>query len=189
MLKRFFKRPFLPFRFWPIWQHVALAAFMVLLTTAWAHREWQQAAQQTQKVHSAFVQAQQQHQSLSANRAALGDVDDEDIAANWPNRSEIDGVIQAMGEAAQLHHITLRTVALSHSAATPQTWGHVLVETSFAGTYATVKAWQSTLLARFPSLAVQSLKMNGVNAHTQDTPFSDARGVEVQLTWIFHVRD
>lgn len=98
-------------------------------------------------------------------------------------RTEVDAVVRAASESAKSQAMTLRTLSVSHQPASVNVWGKVTLEASASGTYAALKVWQSGLQAVFPSLAVQTLRLQSASA--APTP----GGLEAQWTWVMHVRD
>lgn len=106
------------------------------------------------------------------------------LSATWPARASVDALSQAMSEQAIVNGVVLRTLSLSHVAPTPNAWGRVSLGMAASGRYADLKNWQGGLLARFPSLALQSLRLQPVAGGPM--PMG---GVEAQMVWVLHVRD
>jgi hypothetical protein len=122
---------------------------------------------------------------LQADRlASLEGVSDVRLAATWPERASVDALTQAMSEQAIVNGLVLRTLSLSHGAPSERAWGRVSLEVAASGRYADLKNWQGGLLARFPSLAVQSLRLQPVAGG----PVSMG-GVEAHMVWALYVRD
>ena len=73
----------------------------------------------------------------------------------WPLRGSVDTLVQQASLEALLRGLVVRSLSVSHQAATPTAWGKVNLEVSTTGTYAAFKVWQAGLMQAFPSLAVQ----------------------------------
>jgi hypothetical protein len=102
--------------------------------------------------------------------------------SEWPTRAEVDAVVQLAGETAQAQGVTLRSLTVSHQAASTQAWGQVTLDASTSGSYAALKTWQDGMQQAFPSLAVRSLRL-------QAAPAGGEGGLDAQSTWVLHVRD
>lgn len=103
------------------------------------------------------------------------------LAVEWPLRQAVDEVIQQAGLAARRSGVNIRSLSVSHQAASPAARGRVNLEVSAGGSYAALKAWQSDVLARFPALAVQNLRMQ--------VAAGGAAALESQWTWVLYVGD
>lgn len=125
------------------------------------------------------VQSQQKAEGF-AFQEPRGDMH---LPAAWPERAGIDSLTQAMGELALVNGLALRTLSLSHGAPSEDAWGQVRLEVAASGRYADLKHWQGGLMAQFPSLAVQSLRLQPVAGNLP------VGGVEAQVVWVFYVRD
>lgn len=99
----------------------------------------------------------------------------------WPLRRSVDEVIQQAGLAAARSGVNIRSLSVSHQAASPAARGRVNVAVSAGGSYAALKASQSDVLARFPALAVQNLRMQAAAG--------GAAALESQWTWVLYVDD
>jgi hypothetical protein len=102
--------------------------------------------------------------------------------SEWPARAEVDAVVELAGLTAQAQGVTLRSLTVSHQAASTQAWGQVTLDASTSGSYAALKAWQDGMQQAFPLLAVRSLRL-------QAAPAGGMGGLEAQWTWVLHVRD
>lgn len=96
-------------------------------------------------------------------------------------RQSVDGVIQQANQSAVHLGVSIRSVSVSHQAASPAALGRVSLEVSAGGSYAALKSWQAEVLARFPALAVQTQRMHAAAG--------DAMALESQWTWVMYVRD
>lgn len=90
-----------------------------------------------------------------------------------------------MSEQAIVNGLVLRTLSLSHAAPSERAWGRVGLALVASGRYADLKNWQGELLARFPSLALQSLRLQPVAGGGPVL----MGGVEAQMVWVLYVRD
>lgn len=99
----------------------------------------------------------------------------------WPLRQSVDEVIQQAGLPAARSGVNIRSLSVSHQAASPAARGRVNLAVSASGSYATLKAWQADVLARFPALAVQNLRMQASAGGTA--------ALESQWTWVLYVGD
>lgn len=104
--------------------------------------------------------------------------------STWPGRTSVDALAQAMSEQAIVNGLVLRTLSVSHAVPAERAWGRVRLELVASGRYADLKNWQAGLLARFPSLALQSLRLQPVVGE----PVLMG-GVEAQMVWVLYVRD
>lgn len=102
-------------------------------------------------------------------------------AIEWPLRQSVDEVIQQASQSAVRLGFNIRSLSVSHQAASPAAWGQVSLQVSAVGSYAALKGWQSDLLQRFPTLAVQNLRVQAATG--------SAAGLESQWTWVLYVRD
>lgn len=96
-------------------------------------------------------------------------------------RQTVDEVVEQLSAAGLKQGLSIRSLAISHQAATPSSWGKVMLDISTTGSYAASKAWQAALMQSFPTLAVQNLRL-------QVSPGS-TNGLDAQWTWVLHVRD
>lgn len=124
--------------------------------------------------------SQQQASSIATQESEIG----VRTAAVWPVRASVEALTQAMSEQAILNGLVLRTLSLSHGVPSESAWGRVSVEIAASGRYADVKNWQGELMARFPSLAVQSLRLQPVAGGPMLMG-----GVEAHMVWVLYVRD
>lgn len=177
-----FSMPLLPLSIRPIGFHIfgslllcsAVGFAVHLIAKAGEHRVAR--TQQTLTDTAAQLQAD----SLASREGAT----DVRLAATWPARASVEALTQAMSEQAIVNGLVLRTLSLSHSAPSERAWGRVSLEVAASGRYADLKNWQGGLLARFPSLAVQSLRLQLVAGG----PVLMG-GVEAQMVWVLYVRD
>ncbi len=102
-------------------------------------------------------------------------------AVEWPLRWSVEEVIQQAGLAAARSGVNIRSLSVLHQAASPAAWGRVNLAVSAGGSYAALKAWQADVLARFPALAVQNLRMQAAAG--------GAAALESQWTWVLYVGD
>lgn len=102
-------------------------------------------------------------------------------ALEWPLRQSVDEVVQQASELAVRGGVNIRSLSVSHQADSPAAWGRVNLEVSAGGSYAALKAWQAAVSQRFPSLAVQNLRMQAA--------VGGAAVLESQWTWAMYVRD
>lgn len=155
---------------------VVLAYAMHVLTSA-SHRQVEQAREALR------------HAKSPASTATVVSVEsrsDVRWSATLPERAAIDALTQAMSDQATVNGLVLRTLSLSHSATSDRAWGQVSLEVAASGRYADLKNWQGSLLSRFPSLAVQSLRLQPLGGNM---PMMGGGAVEAQVAWVLYVRD
>ncbi|MCD2513773.1 hypothetical protein [Comamonas endophytica] len=99
----------------------------------------------------------------------------------WPSRHSTNEVIRQASEEASHRGIVLRSLSVTHHAATASSRGKVMLDVSTRGSYAASKVWQSALMQGNPSLAVQNLRLQAVPG---------SHGVlDAQWTWVLYVHD
>lgn len=103
-------------------------------------------------------------------------------AVEWPLRQSVDEVIQQASQSAVRLGVNIRSLSVYHQVASPAAWGRVNLEVSAGGSYAALKGWHSAVSQKFPSLAVQNLRM-------QVATGGNPAGLESQWTWVLYVRD
>jgi hypothetical protein len=182
----------LPFHRWPLRGQclLALAAVVVcgLGAQAWLRvsNAGLQASQSTlQRTKATLAQTRRlplaTPESPDARSQAL-------LAGNvfttLPPRARADDVVRDAGREAQALGLAIGTLGVSQQAATPREWGRVTFTVAASGDYRAAKAWVAALLARYPSLAVQSfgLRATGIGG-------ADAARQELQATLVWWVRD
>lgn len=166
---------------WPTWWHIALACVLCLVGLLLAQAMLTEKKAQTQHVQLVMEQARAQLAADDLPKAGDQPPRPSTDPLQWPLRAEVDNVVRKVGEAAQVHSVSTRTLSVSHQTASMQTWGRVSLDVSASGSYIALKAWQAALQQRFPALSVQSLRMQG-------NPLSQG-GLEAQVLWMLHVRD
>jgi len=134
-----------------------------------------------QRMQMAVSQAHSQLVAASSPQTRIEALSSSKDPVHWPPRTEADEVVRKAGEVAEVHGVSLRTLSASHQTASTQIWGRVTLDVTLSGSYAALKAWQAAMQQRFPSLSVQSLRMQGIP--------SSAGAQDAQLIWVFHVRD
>lgn len=164
-----------------MWWHLALACALWWIVLLLARVMLFEQQEQTQHVRPALGQARAQLVAVDLPEANDKPPHPSTDPAQWPLRTEANDVVRQVGEAAQFHSVSLRTLSVSHQAASTQTWGRASLDVSASGSYAAIKAWQADLQQRFPALSVQSLRMQG-NSLSQG-------GLEAQVLWMLHVQD
>lgn len=119
---------------------------------------------------------------VSERRNAAPQLQHEFLPTQWPHRAEVDQVVQNASFAAVKQGLTIRSLSVSHQAATPTAWGRVTLDIATNGSYAASKAWQAALQHRHPALAVQKLQL-------QTGATAMPSSIDGQWTWVLHVRD
>lgn len=102
-------------------------------------------------------------------------------ALEWPLRQSVDEVIQQASQSAVRLRVNIRSLSVSHQPASSAAWGRVSLQVSAGGSYAALKGWQADVSQRFPTLAVQNLRVQASAGSTA--------GLESQWTWVLYVRD
>ena len=77
--------------------------------------------------------------------------------ATLPPRVRADDVVRDAGREAQMLGLAISTLSVAQQAASPREWGRVTFTVAASGEYRAAKAWLAAVLARYPSLAVQTL--------------------------------
>lgn len=158
--------------------HHLVYALALCLLAAWGADLLSSRAEeklQQSRVKMNLVIQQSSKSEPSAGNAATHHTD------QWPSRHITNEVIQQASEEASRRGMVVRSLSVTHQAATASSWGKVMLEVSTRGSYAASKAWQSALMQVNPSLAVQNL-------HLQAVPASPGV-LDAQWTWALHVLD
>jgi HAMP domain-containing protein len=161
MLTRFLF--FRPFSRWPLLVHFACAAGVVALAVlaAWAGvlRAQQRTVALRQQVAAQELVQQQRATALQAATTALPD-----FTHSLPERTVADDVLRDMGRHAASQGVSLGAIAVSHQEPSLRELGKVQFTVTANAQYPKAKAWLAELLARYPSLAVQTLSVRAGSA-------------------------
>jgi hypothetical protein len=157
MLTRNF--PHRPFSRWPTLVHAVLA--VVLLLAAWllGHKLVAGAKAQLQTANETVEVLQQkvQQQRMAALQTPAATAPD--FTQSLPGRSVADDVVRDMGRNAVGLGVNLGAVTVVHQEASPRELGKVQFTVTANAEYGRAKAWLAELLARYASLAVQTLSV------------------------------
>ncbi len=145
-----------PFRRWPFAVHALLALACVLLVGAVGYGLNKQAKNRWLASENT-LKALQSEARLADARAAQAAAPSIDFTDGLPSRSTVDDVVRDIGRFAQSQALGLGALTIAHQTPTARELGRVQLTLSAVGEYAKTKAFMAELLARYPSLAVQSL--------------------------------
>jgi hypothetical protein len=139
------------------------------------------------RTHNLFELVRQAHAELGAKHLLSAEIpvpytNTSMEPVNWPLRADVNEFLRHAGETAQARGVALRTISVSHQAASVQAWGRINLDVSAYGRYAALKAWQSAMQQRSSSLSVQSLRLQG-------SASSGSGDLDAQAIWVLHVRD
>jgi hypothetical protein len=168
-----------PFSRWPIALHAGLACALVLLvwavTHAWVLKERRWLAESKKQVQALTEQVHSN--ALAQSRTTT--LAEPDFTDSLPPRGLTDDVVRDIGRYAQTLGINVSNITVVHSAASARELGKVQLSITAVGDYGKAKTWLAELLARYASLAVQSLN---VRAGT-------TAALEWQLVLTLYVKD
>lgn len=168
----------LPFHRWPLYQH-ALVAAMVAGFVAWVGWWYVQgAAVRFATVQQEGLLAQGQLASaLGARPLAV----QPDLIQALPSISRADEVARDIGRFAQPLGVQIASLAVSTQASTTTELAKVQFNLAAQADYKAGKAWLAELLARYPTLAVQSLSIRA--------PANEAPSQELRVSLVLWVKD
>jgi anaerobic glycerol-3-phosphate dehydrogenase len=148
-----------PFSRWPVALHAGLACALVLLVWgamhAWVSKDRRGLADSQKQIQVLTQQARSRAlaQSNSTTQA------EPDFTDSLPLRALTDAVVRDIGRHAQTLGINVSSITVVHSAASPRELGKVQLSITAVGDYGKAKTWLAELLARYTTLAVQSLNV------------------------------
>ncbi len=143
----------------PLPAHLGLALALGALIFALMQGALMVAQQQLFASESALNVLQSQRRDASARDAALTNNQPLDFTHGLPSQSTIDDVVRDLGRFAQTQGLKLGALNIAHQAATNRELGKTQLSLTLRGEYGKSKAFLAELLARYPSLAVQTLSV------------------------------
>jgi hypothetical protein len=168
-----------PFSRWPVALHAGLACALVLLvwgaTHAWVSKDRRGLADSQKHIQVLTEQARSNALAQSSSTTQA----EPDFTNSLPLRALTDAVVRDIGRHAQTLGINVSSITVVHSAASPRELGKVQLSITAVGDYGKAKTWLAELLARYTTLAVQSLN---VRAGT-------SAALEWQLVLTLYVKD
>jgi Tfp pilus assembly protein PilO len=170
-----------PVNRWPLLHHAVLAV-LVLASIGFVGRFWVgQSSLQSSHAQERLdaLQLQSQQQSARALQAQAGSASD--FTQKLPGRGTADDVMRDMARSSVNLGLKLGAITLTHQDSSSRVMGHVQFSVSANGDYSNAKAWLAELLARYSSLAVQSLTIR--------PSATDMARQEWQLLFTLYVRD
>jgi hypothetical protein len=174
--RMFFLR--IPFHRWPLHQHALLAGMLVgagAMVGGW-HVQRTAAGLATVQQEGRLVQGQlAAAQAASPQAAAPADM------PPLPSISRADEVARDVGRFAKPLGVQITSLTVSPHASTSTELAKVQFNVAAQADYKTGKAWLAQLLARYPTLVVQSLSMRALA--------NDAPGQELRLSLVLWVND
>jgi hypothetical protein len=170
-----------PFSRWPTGVHIGLALAFLFLVVGLSH-VWQERVHHQLAVLETDLATLRAHSNL--NRIAEVQAPaaaSPDFTHSLPSRALADEVVRDMGRQSQALGISLGALTLVHQLPNAREWGKVQLTVTTVGEYAKAKGWLAELLARYPSLAVQTLSIRAGVA--------DAARQEWQLVLALYAKD
>jgi Tfp pilus assembly protein FimT len=150
---------FRPFSYWPVAVHISLACVLVLLvfgvTKTLASKERRQLA--GSKTQLAALVKQARSDALAESNISVQAAPD--FTQSLPNRNVADDVVRDMGRNAATIGVNLGAVTVVHQDASARELGKVQFTVTANAEYGRAKTWLAELLARYTSLAVQTLSV------------------------------
>jgi hypothetical protein len=155
----------LPLNRWPNIWHTLIAIAMLMLAWAFSHAlhvYLRGQLAETQDVLTRIQTLQSLEKARSKPSPALTPFD---FTQGLTSRSSVDDIVRDMGRFSQSLGVVMGALTITHSLPTVRDLGKVQLMFTVSGEYAKTKAFLAELLARYPSLAVQTLT---VSAGTSD---------------------
>jgi hypothetical protein len=164
----FFRLSHRPFSRWPISVHLSLALLAVLLAWAVGYGMRERIGHQFAASSASLAALQQQARLNQPAMVHAPTIPIVDFTQSLPSRAQVDDVVRDMGRNSQALGVSLGALTVVHQAPSAGEWGKVQLTVSAVGEYSKCKGWLAELLARYPSLAVQSLTIrSGINNATR----------------------
>jgi hypothetical protein len=177
LLPHFWSRPISR---WPVAVHACVAVILLLAVWGVGCGVLKNARHELATTNSNLDALQAQARLLSAAAAVKPMQAPPDFTQSLPNREAADVVVRDMGRNAQSLGLSLGALTVVHQAASARELGKVQLTLTANGEYAKAKAWLAELLARYPSLAVQTLSARAA---------AEATRQEWQLVLALYVKD
>lgn len=168
----------IPARRWPLFQHVVLACALLAVVgiacAGWlGHMRKQTLALQDEVI-------QQQELLEAANRRTPPMVS-QDFSQSMPPLNHRDEVARDISRFAQDLGVQINTLSTETRPATSTEVAKVQFNMSLQADYRAGKAWLSSLLARYDTLAVQSISIR--------SQATDALKHEMRISLVFYAKD
>ncbi len=142
----------------PLWLHTVLAAIVLTAVYFVAAYCLTQAGQKQVALHSDI---QQLNSQIARMQFKAPDIVRKDFSQTLPSNEISDAVVRDMTGFAQTQGISLSSLVVVPQSANTQKLGSVQYNLNAAGTYLSTKAWLGDMLARYPSLSLQSMTVTG----------------------------
>ena len=146
----------LPVNRWPIAYHVLLWGFVVCAVAAAARFGVHRADTVLADRDTELRTLQSQLVGLRRSPASTGP---QDFSQTLPTSSRADDVVREIGRFAQAHAVAVTSIGIEPRAATSTEVGKVTFNIAAIADYRTTKAMTAELLARYPTLGMQSLAL------------------------------
>jgi Tfp pilus assembly protein PilO len=169
-----------PISRWPLAVHACVAVVLLLAVWGVGYGVLKNARHELAKANSSLDTLQAQARQNSAAVVAKPMEVPPNFTHSLPSREAADAVVRDMGRHAQSLGLTLGALTVVHQASTARELGKVQLTLTANGEYAKAKAWLAELLARYPSLAVQTLSARAA---------AEATRQEWQLVLALYVKD
>jgi hypothetical protein len=160
--------------------HACVVVALLLAVWGVGYGVLKNARHELAKANSHLDTLQAQARLVSSAAAAKSMEAPPDFTQSLPSREAADAVVRDMGRNAQNLGLTLGALTVVHQAPSPRELGKVQLTLTANGEYAKAKAWLAELLARYPSLAVQTLSARAA---------AEATRHEWQLVLALYVKD
>ncbi len=138
--------------------HAVLAVAMLVLAWLAGHMLVTKTLRQSTAAQQSLQALQLKVQQRAAAQQESVTVAPE-FAQNLPDRSVVDDVVRDIGRNATSLGVSLGAVTVVHQDASAHELGKVQFTVTASAEYGRAKAWLSELLARYASLAVQTLSV------------------------------
>jgi hypothetical protein len=144
---------------WSLLAHLGLALALLVLMYALMQGALMLSQQLLLASENALNVLQAQARDASARDAAITNTQPLDFTHGLPTQSTIDDVVRDLGRFAQTQGLKPGALNIAHQAATNRELGKTQLTLTLQGEYGKSKAFLAELMARYPSLAVQTLSV------------------------------
>lgn len=146
----------LPVNRWPLAYHLLLGGFVVCAAAAAARFGVHRADTLLAKQDTELRTLQSELDGMRRSPTIAGP---QDFRQTLPASSRADDVVRDVGRFAQAHAVAVTSIGIEPRAATTADLGKVTFNIAAIADYRTTKAMTAELLARYPTLGMQSLAL------------------------------
>ena len=168
----------LPVNRWPLAYHVLLGGFVVCAAAAAARFGVHRADTVLANRDTELRTLQSQLDGLRRSPASTGP---QDFSQTLPASSRADDVVRDIGRFAQAHAMAVTSIGIEPRVATTAELGKVTFNIAAITDYRATKAMTAELLARYPTLGMQSLALRPLP--------NDQTRLDVRLVLVMVTRD